>query len=167
MARGVCWKHQCLTLHLSVLHLQEHQGVSGRAMGDPKGKHLPTAGPQLPQQYHGIDIQACLDKFIVTAYLTLHVAAEPVCWNPSHTSIQVLQGPSLVWEESRPCILLPRHWARSQCQGGVVCRACRASFAEPSFLRGQLPLPAGQRFPRSLQIHTLLCSLQRPHSFWV
>lgn len=48
----------------------------------------------------------------------------------------------MVWCEgtARPSIPWPRHWARSECQGGVVFRACRASFAEPGFLTGPLHL---------------------------
>lgn len=49
-----------------------------QSCGGTKGKHLQTAEPQLPQQCQGIVIQASLGKFIVIAYLTLHVAAEPV-----------------------------------------------------------------------------------------
>lgn len=37
-----------------------------------------TAESQLPQQCHGIIIQASVGSLVVTVYLTLHVAAEPV-----------------------------------------------------------------------------------------
>lgn len=151
MGRWVCWKHQCLTLHLAVLHMQEHQGVKWQSGGRHQRQ---TAEPQLPQQCHGIIVQASVGKFVVIAYLTLCVAAELGYWNPVHTSTPGIRVTVWCERRARPSLPLPRHWAGSERWGGVVSRACRPSLAEPGFLGGPLtPLNSENHrgFPRSLQ----------------
>lgn len=69
------------------------------------------------------------------------MTAELVYWNPLHTSTACI---AKSWFGVRggqgPLSSYPDTWLESECQGGIVFRACRARFVEPDFLRDPLQL---------------------------
>lgn len=143
-----------------------HAGAP-RGQWQSSGRHQrQTAEPQLPQQCHGIIIQASLGKFILIVYLPLHVAAEPVYWNPLHTSTPCIakswfgvrgeQGPLSSYPDPGPDLS-----AKEELFSELVGPALLSQASLE--VHSSQPLPVGQRVSqefavRRLLFYTLLCS---------
>lgn len=105
----VCCQDRCLTLCEAVLHVQRHQGVSGRAVRGSRGKQLNLSSRS--------SAMASSLRILGYIYCNCVLGFARGCWacvlRSPHTSTQALPSHGLVWEESKALCPLPS----PECQG--------------------------------------------------
>lgn len=139
----VCCKDRCLTLCVAVLHVQRHQGVSGRAVRGSRGKQLNVSSHS----------SAMASSLRILGYIYCNCVLgfargcwACVCWD--HCTPPPRHCQAMVWCErrARPSVLSPALSARECFQSlwGQLCWAllpCRSTAVNSALANGTEAFP--------------------------